>query len=72
MDTEYRSRIVITIPHDGNVEMSVDGGGVVEMFAAAALLERAAHKLLAQAERQTSLDQPPPLELARSLPGGLS
>lgn len=73
IDMEHRCRIVLTFPWDGNVEIDVTGGGVVELFAAAAFLERSAHKLLAAAEHQAAMMAAPPtdLHIARSLPGGL-
>jgi hypothetical protein len=56
MDNEkYRSIITIAIPWDGPVEMEVEGGSVIEMFGAATMLERAAHKVLAQAERDAAI-----------------
>lgn len=70
----YRSQIIVTIPEDGNVEISVDGGGVVELFAAAALLERSAHRILASAERDAAMNaavaksSSPPIEIATRMP----
>lgn len=66
-----RCQIIITIPIDGNVDISVDGGGVVELFAAAALLERSAHRILASAERDAAM-KAGGLVTATALPGGLS
>jgi hypothetical protein len=77
MADNVRSIITVMIFDDDTpVSIEVEGGGVIDMFGAATLLERAAHKVLAQAEHaavMASIDgegrpEPTKLTIARQLP----